>query len=109
MLAGVRPADPSTRDRLLAAVAFVAIAAELLAGGGSTGDELRAALFAALLAAPLLWWSTRPQLCAPAVALVLLAGNAGLAPDRLTDASTPIVPIAVSVFGLALFSERGRR
>src|SRR3954467_526196 len=105
MLAVVRPADPLTRDRALAAIAFVAMAVELLAGGGVAGDELRSLLFAALLAAPLLWWRTRPELCAPAVALVLLAGDAGLAPDRLNDASTPLIPIVVSIFGLALHTE----
>src|SRR4051812_20408910 len=100
MLAGVRPADPSTRDRALAALAFVAIAIELLASGGSAGEELRSALFAALLAAPLLWWRTRPELCAPAVAVVLAIGTAGVAPHRLTDASTPLIPVVVSIFGL---------
>ena len=109
MLAGVRPADPSTRDRLLAALVFAAIAAELLAHGGSAGDELRSVLFAALLAAPLAWWRIRPQLCAPAVALVLLAGDAGLAPDRLDDASTPLIAVVVAIFGLGLAMPAGRR
>src|SRR4051794_21142103 len=109
MLAEVRPDDPSTRDRLLAALAFLAVAAELLASGGSGGAELRSVLFAALLALPLLWWRTHPAVCAPAVALVLLAGNAGLAPDRLTDASTPLIPVVVSIFGLAFHMEGGPR
>jgi signal transduction histidine kinase len=109
MLAVVRPADPSTRDRLLAALAFAAMAAELLAHGGSAGDEVLSVLFAALLAAPLLWWRTHPTLSAPAVLLVLLAGNAGLAPDRLNDASTPLIPIVVSIFGLAFFTAGGPR
>src|SRR4051794_18567983 len=109
MLAEVRPADPLVRDRLLAALAFAAIAIELLAAGGSASEELRCALFAALLAAPLLWGRARPGLCAPAVALVLLVGDAGVAPDRLTDASTPLIPVFVSVFGLALYLPNARR
>jgi signal transduction histidine kinase len=103
MLAVVRPADPVMRDRLLAALAFVAMAIELLASGGSVGDELRSVLFAGLFAAPLLWWRTRPEICAIAVALVLLVANAGAAPDRVNDASTPLIPILVSIFGLALY------
>src|SRR3954447_3235264 len=109
MLAAVRPDDPSTRDRAIAAIAFVAMAAELLARGGTAGEELRSLLVAAALAAPLLWWRTRPELCAPAVALVLLIGNAGAAPDRLNDASTPLIAVVVSVFGLALHMEAGPR
>src|SRR4051812_17210075 len=109
MLAEVRPADPLVRDRLLAALAFAAIAVELLAAGGSASQGLRWALFAALVAAPLLWWRTRPELCAPAVALVLLIGDAGVAPDRLSDASTPLIPVVVSVFGLALHLPNDRR
>src|SRR3954469_6113790 len=109
MLAAVRPDDPSTRDRAIAAIAFAAMAAELLARGGTAGEELRSLVVAAALAAPLLWWRTRPELCAPAVALVLLIGNAGAAPDRLNDASTPLIAVVVSVFGLALHMEAGPR
>src|SRR5689334_18591520 len=109
MLAGLRPDDPSTRDRVIVAIAFAAMAAELLAQGGTTSDVVRSVLFAALLAAPLLWWRTHPALCAPAVSLMLLIGDAGAAPDRLGDASTPLIPIVVSIFGLGLYMEGGRR
>src|SRR4051795_4210530 len=104
MLAVVRPADPVSRDRLLAFLAFFAMSIELLASGGSVGDEVRSVLFAALLAAPLVWWRARPELCAIAVAAALLVADAGGAPDRLSDASTPLIPILVSIFGLALYS-----
>src|SRR4051812_34984938 len=104
MLAVVRPADPVTRDRLLAALAFVAMAGEFLASGGSATDVLRSLLFAALLATPLLWWRTRPEVVALAEAAVLLVANTGAAPDRVGDASTPLIPILVSIFGLALYS-----
>src|SRR3954452_3084237 len=104
MLAVVRPEDPAMRDRLLAALAFVAILVEVLVVGGSAGAEARSVLFAALLAAPLLWRRTRPELCAVGVAAALLLANTGLAPDRVGNASTPLIPLVLSIFALAFYS-----